>query len=79
MGRMYDLIILEPTSSEIGLRTAEHVCEFLRKDIRWAVAGQDITEMGKCIEGLKRMERFGGRVMPSTLPSLLSPSPSIKI
>ncbi|KAH7410687.1 hypothetical protein BKA64DRAFT_359911 [Cadophora sp. MPI-SDFR-AT-0126] len=62
MGRMYDLIILEPSSSEVGLRTAEHVCEFLRKDIRWAVAGRDIDEMGECVEGLKEM---GGRSIPA--------------
>ncbi|PVH78428.1 hypothetical protein DL98DRAFT_656140 [Cadophora sp. DSE1049] len=65
MGRMYDLIILEPTSSEAGLRTAEHVCKFLRKDIRWAVAGRDIDEMGECVEGLKGLKEMGGRSVPA--------------
>lgn len=64
MGRMYDLIILEPMSSEIGLRAAEHVYEFLRKDIRWAVAGRDIAEMGECVDGLKGMEEVEGRSIP---------------
>ncbi|KAH9208456.1 hypothetical protein DL95DRAFT_395191 [Leptodontidium sp. 2 PMI_412] len=65
MGRMYDLIILEPMSSEIGLRAAEHVYEFLRKDIRWAVAGRDIAEMGECVDGLKGMEEVEGRSIPA--------------
>ncbi len=67
MGRMYDLIILEPSSSEVGIRTAEHVCEFLRKDIRWAVAGRNIDEMGECVEGLKRSKEMGGRSIPGML------------
>ena len=67
MGRMYDLILLEPTGSEVGIRTAEHVWEFLRKDIRWAVAGRDIDEMGECVEGLKRLKEMGGRSVPGML------------
>ncbi|KAH7346305.1 hypothetical protein BKA65DRAFT_585249 [Rhexocercosporidium sp. MPI-PUGE-AT-0058] len=62
---MYDLIILEPMSSETGLRTTEHVYEFLRKDIRWAVAGGDIAELGKCVEALKHMEGVEERLVPS--------------
>ncbi|KAK0120188.1 hypothetical protein ONS95_011594 [Cadophora gregata] len=59
MGRMYDLVVLEPTSSEVGLRIVEHVSEFLRKDIRWAVAGRDVVEMRECVEGLKRTKEMG--------------------
>lgn len=64
MGGMYDLIILEPMCGEVGVKTAEHVSELLRKDLRWAIAGKDIDEMGNCLGKLKKGEE--GRSLPGT-------------
>ncbi|CAL3969455.1 unnamed protein product [Diplocarpon coronariae] len=65
MGRMYDVIVLEPTSSDIGIKTVKHVSALLRKDLRWAVAGQNGGEMENCVEGLKGTIKEG-----NTLPSI---------
>ncbi|KAK6581309.1 hypothetical protein PZA11_006000 [Diplocarpon coronariae] len=65
MGRMYDVIVLEPTSSDIGIKTVKHVSALLRKDLRWAVAGQNGGEMENCVEGLKGTIKEG-----DTLPSI---------
>ncbi|KAJ5040897.1 uncharacterized protein L3040_005456 [Drepanopeziza brunnea f. sp. 'multigermtubi'] len=56
MGRIYDLVILEPMAgkSEVGLQTALHVSELLRKDLRWAVAGKDGDALEDCLDALRR-------------------------
>lgn len=64
MGRKYDLVILEPVGSDVGLRTVEHICQFLRRDLRWAVAGADTGQLSACVEELKSASEKGSRSLP---------------
>ncbi|KAI9048797.1 hypothetical protein LZ554_007628 [Drepanopeziza brunnea f. sp. 'monogermtubi'] len=64
MGRIYDLVILEPMAgkSAVGLQTAQHVSKLLRKDWRWAIAGKDSHALDLCRDALKRTP---GRSLPA--------------